>query len=87
MQPKQPKQNRISLYSRFSKWCAVHRIPILLFPIAILFLAAVAVLIIGGTVLNWNIAGILTSPTSILIYVILFLVSFAYLYHRVMKDR
>ena len=87
MQPKQPKQNRTSLYSKFKQWCKIHSIPLIVFPILALILIALTALVIGGTIAGWDIAGFLQSPTAVLIYVILLIFAFGLLYYRIMKDR
>lgn len=80
MQQKQNKtqkaSNRISLYSKFKMWCLVHRVPVLLIPGILIAVCAIAAFLVGGVVVGWDIKAALTSPTSILAYVI---ISFAIL--------
>ena len=72
MQPnrQKPSQNR-SLYSKFKMWCAFHNIPLFLIPCILFFAVAVTALLIGGSIVGWDIAGFLKSPTGILMYVVI----------------
>lgn len=47
-------------------------VPFVIIPTAILLAVAALILATGGWLAGWDIVGILTSPTAILIYAILF---------------
>ena len=86
MQQKQTNQQKpqkhISLYSKFKTWCLYHRVPVILFPILAILVLAISALLIGGSIAGWDIVGFLTSPTGVLMYVILFLIIVVYIYYR-----
>lgn len=79
MQQKQTQnpQRRTSLYSKFKLWCAYHRIPLLVIPIAVLAILACAALAIGGAIAGWDFVGFITSPTGILVAVVAVLIILA----------
>lgn len=87
MQHKNQKPTRFkNLYSNFKEFCALHRIPTIVFPILALLVIACIVLAIGGAALGWDIAGALTSSAAILIYsvftVLLISLTYYWLTHR-----
>lgn len=63
---KRNPQNKQSLFSKLKVWCAVNDIPIIVFPIAFFALFALAAVLIGGTIVGWDILGFITSSTGIL---------------------
>lgn len=89
MQPKQTKkpQKRPSLYSRFKLWCAYHSIPTLLLPVLGVLLIGVVAVIIGGSVLGWDIVGFIQSPTGYLIGLFAFLLAIVIGFRYLMKGR
>lgn len=66
-----PNRPRKSLYSKLKTFCLYHRIPFVVFPIAITTIIAAAIVLIGGSIAGWNLGAILTSSTAILIYFVL----------------
>lgn len=50
------------------------RIPFLAIAVAVCIVLGVATLVIGGLFAGWDIWGILTSPSALLIYLVLFLI-------------
>lgn len=84
---KQPKRNRTSLYSKFKVWCAYHNIPTILLPIILISVLAFTALAVGGTIAGWNIVGILTSPTAILVYAAAVLATIMFIYYHFRKGR
>lgn len=90
MQQKRQKnlsRNIKSPFFKIRRWCRRHRISPLLLPVVGVLLIGVAILIIGGLVLDWDIVGVLMSPTTFLIVTILFAVAIGYAYHRATKGR
>ena len=78
---KRNPQNKQSLFSKLKVWCAVNNIPVIALPIVCFVLFAVTAVLIGGTIVGWDIAGFLTSSTGLLIitvsaFVILYLTLF-----------
>ena len=57
-------------YSKFKFWCKAKHIPVILFPLLILFIVGGCLTLLGGYLAGWDIVGGLTSDTAILIYVI-----------------
>lgn len=82
---KTPIQWFKNLYSKFKFWCASNNVPMIIFPILAILIAAGSVLIIGATVLGWDIAGFVTSPTGILLgtlVILALLLTAGYVVHR-----
>lgn len=60
-----------NLCSKFKAWCVAHNVPTLLIPSIVLVLVATGAILLGGHLAGWDIATALTSPTAVLIYVII----------------
>ena len=65
----------LNQFSKIKTWCGAHRNTSLVVLLVSFVLIAIVALLIGGTVAGWDIKGALTSPTAILGYVVLFLIS------------
>ena len=81
MQKKPQGINRTSPCFKFKTWCAVHRIPTLLFPLLFVAIVAIAALVIGGIIAGWNVLNALTSPTGVLIEIVLLVLILGALYY------
>lgn len=76
-----------SLYSRLKTWIAFHRNAAICLVIVALALLACTALTVGGVILGWDIAGVLTSPTAVLIYVVAGLASLLLTYILITKRK
>ena len=87
MKNKQKPSKLKSLYSKTKSWVMFHRNTSIAIVMSALVLLACIVLLIGGAVAGWDIAGALTSPTAVLIYVVAGLVTLWLIYTRVTERK
>ena len=87
MKNKQKPSKLKSLYSKTKSWVMFHRNTSIAIVMSALVLLACIVLLIGGAVAGWDIAGALTSSTAVLIYVVAGLVTLWLIYALVTERK
>lgn len=83
--PQQP--HRISLFSKIKTWCRENGISALIIAAIACIVAGVAAILIGGSVVGWDIAGYLTSPKGYLTIVLVVITLFGLVYGLIQRRK
>ena len=73
------KKKKQNLYSKFRLWCLKYHIPFVIFPISILVGLGILTIVIYDLIApDFSLGAVLTSPSAILIYILLIVAIIAF---------